>query len=157
MKTIIIEDKERVEEIIARCDICYVGITDLEGNPYVIPMNFGYQDGVIYLHSGSAGSCLDMLAQNNFTCITFSIDHELIFQHPKVACSYRMKAKSVICRGQVNFLEDIEEKRQALDIIMHHYIDREFIYSDPAVKNVKVWEIPIDNVTAKEYAVPHNR
>ena len=44
MKTIIIEDKERVEEIISRCEICYVGITDLEGDPYVIPMNFGYQD-----------------------------------------------------------------------------------------------------------------
>ena len=43
MKTVIIEDKQRVEEIISRCDICFVGITDQEGNPYVIPMNFGYQ------------------------------------------------------------------------------------------------------------------
>ena len=43
MKTVIIENKEQVEEIISRCDICFVGITDLEGNPYVIPMNFGYQ------------------------------------------------------------------------------------------------------------------
>jgi nitroimidazol reductase NimA-like FMN-containing flavoprotein (pyridoxamine 5'-phosphate oxidase superfamily) len=139
MKTIIIEDKERVEEIISRCDICYVGITDLEGDPYVIPMNFGYQDGVIYLHSGPTGSSIDMLNKNNKVCITFSIDHELVFQHPQVACSYRMKAKSVICRGKVGFIEDLDEKRQALDIIMKHYIDREFIYSDPAVKNVKIW------------------
>ncbi|MDD3209951.1 pyridoxamine 5'-phosphate oxidase family protein [Bacteroides graminisolvens] len=155
MKTIIIENKERVEEIISRCDICYVGITDLEGDPYVIPMNFGYQDGVIYLHSGPTGSSIDMLNKNNKVCITFSIDHELVFQHPQVACSYRMKAKSVICRGKVGFIEDLDEKRQALDIIMKHYIDREFIYSDPAVKNVKIWEIPIDQVSAKEYAVPH--
>ena len=42
MKTVIIEDQQRVEEIISRCDICFVGITDQEGNPYVIPMNFGY-------------------------------------------------------------------------------------------------------------------
>ena len=61
MKTVIIENKEQVEEIISRCDICFVGITDLEGNPYVIPMNFGYQDGVIYLHSGPTGSSIDML------------------------------------------------------------------------------------------------
>ena len=65
MKTVIIENKEQVEEIISRCDICFVGITDLEGNPYVIPMNFGYQDGVIYLHSGPTGSSIDMLARNN--------------------------------------------------------------------------------------------
>ena len=79
MKTVIIENKEQVEEIISRCDICFVGITDLEGNPYVIPMNFGYQDGVIYLHSGPTGSSIDMLARNNRVCITFSVDHELVF------------------------------------------------------------------------------
>ena len=74
MKTVIIENKEQVEEIISRCDICFVGITDLEGNPYVIPMNFGYQDGVIYLHSGPTGSSIDMLARNNRVCITFSVE-----------------------------------------------------------------------------------
>ena len=132
MKTVIIEDKQRVEEIISRCDICFVGITDQEGNPYVIPMNFGYQEGVIYLHSGPTGSSIDMLERNNNVCITFSTDHELVFQHPKVACSYRMKAKSV-----------------------KHYSSREFVYSDPAVRNVKIWEIPISSVTAKEYAAPH--
>ncbi len=157
MKTIVIDDKERVESIIARCDICYVGLTDLEGNPYVIPMNFGYRDGVIYLHSGPEGNSIGMLAKNDHVCITFSIDHELVFQHPKVACSYRMRAKSVICRGRVTFLDDLSEKREALDIIMKHYIDRDFIYSDPAVKNVKIWEIPIDFVSAKEYGAPHHR
>ena len=157
MKTVIIENKEQVEEIISRCDICFVGITDLEGNPYVIPMNFGYQDGVIYLHSGPTGSSIDMLARNNRVCITFSVDHELVLQHPKVACSYRMRAKSVICRGRVNFIEDPEEKREALNILMRHYSSREFVYSDPAVKNVKIWEIPIDRITAKEYAVPHTK
>lgn len=98
-----------------------------------------------------------MLAKNNRVCITFSVDHELVFQHPKVACSYRMRAKSVICRGRVNFIEDLEEKREALNILMRHYSSREFVYSDPAVRNVKIWEIPIENVTAKEYAVPHTK
>ena len=157
MKTVIIEDQQRVEEIISRCDICFVGITDQEGNPYVIPKNFGYQEGVIYLHSGPTGSSIDMLERNNNVCITFSTDHELVFQHPKVACSYRMKAKSVICRGKVGFIEDMDSKREALNIIMKHYSSREFVYSDPAVRNVKIWEIPISSVTAKEYAAPHKR
>ncbi len=157
MKTIEIKDKQRVEEIIARCSICYVGITDLEGNPYVIPMNFGYRDGVIYIHSGPTGSCLDMLEQNNRVCITFCSDTELVYQHEQVACSYRMKAQSVICRGSVGFIEDMDDKREALHILMRQYVEREFTYSDPAVRNVKIWEIPIDEVTAKDYAVPHQK
>ena len=157
MKTITIEDKQRVEEILTRCDICYVGITDLEGNPYVIPMNFGYRDGVIYLHSVPTGSCIDMLEKNNRVCITFSTGHKLVYQHAEVACSYRMRAKSVICRGNVSFIEDMTQKREALDILMSQYIDKEFTYSDPAVRNVKIWAVPIDQVSAKEYAVPHKK
>ena len=42
MKTFIIEDKQRIESIILHCDACFVGITDFEGNPYVVPMKFGY-------------------------------------------------------------------------------------------------------------------
>ena len=56
MKTFIIEDKQRIESIILHCDVCFVGIVDMEGNPYVVPMNFGYEDGIIYLHSGPEGS-----------------------------------------------------------------------------------------------------
>jgi hypothetical protein len=77
MKTFIIEDKQRIESIILHCDACFVGITDLEGNPYVVPMNFGYENGIIYLHSGPEGSKLEMLEHNNNVCITFSVGHKL--------------------------------------------------------------------------------
>lgn len=43
MKTIVIEDKQRIESIILQADACFVGMVDLEGNPYVVPMNFGYE------------------------------------------------------------------------------------------------------------------
>lgn len=155
MKTVILEEQEIVENIISQADICYVGMVDEQNAPYVIPMNFGYKDGVIYLHSGPTGHSIDILNMNNNVCVTFSIDHELVFQHPKVACSYRMKAKSVICRGKVCFIENLDDKRDALNIIMSHYSDKTFEYSEPAVKNVKIWEIPIDNISAKEYGVPH--
>ena len=156
MKTYQIEDVGEIERIMDTCDICYVGITDLEGNPYVIPMNFGYQDGVLYLHSGPTGSCIDMLEKNRRICVTFCTDRELTCQHPKMACSYRMKAKSIVCRGDVVFLpdNDLEEKRKALDILMHHYTDQPCGYSDPAVRNVKVWKVKVDRFTAREYASP---
>ena len=70
MKTFIIEDKQRIESIIIHCDVCFVGIVDMEGNPYVVPMNFGYEDGIIYLHSGPEGSKVEMLEHNNNVCIS---------------------------------------------------------------------------------------
>lgn len=155
MKTILLEEKDKIEAILSRSEICFVGMVDDNSTPYVIPMNFGYKDGIIYLHSAPTGRSLDILSKNNLVCISFSVDHELVFQHPKVACSYRMKAKSILCYGRVNFIEQLEEKIRALDIIMRHYSGREFEYGEPAVRNVKVWQVLIDEISAKEYGAPH--
>ena len=39
MKTLVHTDKELIEETIKKCDICYVGLADTDGTPYVLPMN----------------------------------------------------------------------------------------------------------------------
>ena len=148
MKTVIIEDKQRIESIILHCDACFVGITDLEGNPY--------ENGTIYLHSGPEGSKLEMLEHNNNVCITFSLGHKLVYQHEKVACSYSMRSESAMCRGQVEFIEEIDDKRRALDIIMRHYTDNAFSYSDPAVRNVKVWKVAVRQMTGKVFGLRAN-
>lgn len=155
MRTLTVTERDEIEQIIAKCDVCYVGFADTDGTPYVIPMNFGYREGVIYLHSGQEGRTIEMLKRNNKVCITFSTDHALVFQHPEVACSYRMKSKSVIAWGNVTFEEDFDKKTDALNIIMKQYSDKEFKYSDPAVKGVKIWIININEITSKIFGAPH--
>ena len=157
MKTLVHKDQELIETIIRRCDICFAGVVTPENTPYVIPMNFGYHNGIIYLHSAPEGRVITALENNSHICITFSTDHELAFQHPEVACSYRMKSKSVIAFGKVAFIEDLEQKRNALNIIMEQYSDKKFDYSDPAVRNVKIWAIPIDEISCKEFGAPHEK
>lgn len=153
MKTIIIEEKQRIESIILHCDVCYVGLVDLDGNPYVLPMNYGYKDSIIYLHSAPEGHKIEMLEHNNNVCITFSLGHKLVYQHEKMACSYSMRSESAMCRGKVRFIEDMEEKRQALDIIMRQYTNIDFSYSDPSVRNVKVWKVEIEQMTGKVFGL----
>lgn len=156
MQTLNHTDIEVIEGIIRKCDLCFVGVVDQNNMPYVLPMNFGYQDKVIYLHSAPEGRIIDILNNNNNICVTFSADNELVFQHPEVACSYRMKSKSVIAMGKVEFVEDMDAKREALNILMKTYIEKEFKYSDPAVRNVKIWKIPVDSISCKEFGAPHD-
>lgn len=155
MKTYSIYEKERIEEILKSEKICFVGFSDENGIPYVLPMNFGYESDVIYLHSAPEGKVLRILEQNRNVCITFCTQPTLIWQHPEVACSYRMQAASVVCNGRVEFEEDFDQKERILNIIMRQYIDKEFSYSEPAVKNVKVWKVKIDTIVAKEFGVRH--
>ncbi len=156
MQTLNHTDNEVIEAIIRKCNLCFIGVVDPENKPYVLPMNFGFRDNVIYLHSAPEGRIIDIIENNNNICVTFSTDNELVFQHPEVACSYRMKSKSVVAMGQVEFIEDMDEKREALDILMETYIDKKFNYSDPAVRNVKIWKVAVDSISCKEFGAPHD-
>lgn len=153
MKTITVTDPLQVEEIIRKCSYCTVSIIDLEGNPYAIPMNFAYQDGVIYLHSGAEGGKIEMVTRHPQVCITFCEGHELVYMHRQVACSYSMKSRSVVCRGKVRFIEEMDEKRQVLDILMKQYTENECGYAEPAVRSVKVWEVRVEKLTCRSFGL----
>lgn len=153
MKTISITNPEELESIIRSCAYCSVGLVDEKGNPYVIPMNFAYEQGVIFLHSGAEGSKLKMVEQHPQVCITFCAGHELVYMHRQVACSYSMKSRSVICCGRVEFVEDMEEKRKALDLLMRQYTDNECRYAEPAVRNVRIWRVEVEQISGRSFGL----
>ncbi|HEY6915798.1 MAG TPA: pyridoxamine 5'-phosphate oxidase family protein, partial [Paludibacter sp.] len=73
------------------------------------------------------------------------------YQHPDVACSYSMTSKSVLCKGAVTFVDDMMEKTELMNLLMKNYTDRPFKYSTPALMNVKVWRVSIDEMTGKSF------
>lgn len=155
MKTVTRNEKQAIEALISECDTCYVGMADTDGTPYVIPMNFGYEDNVIYLHSAPEGRSISILGRNPKVCLTFCSNMRLAYQNEQVACSYRIKGASVIAEGRVVFEEDFDGKVKALDIIMRQYTERPFTYGAPAVRNVKIWKVAIESVCRKDFGVPY--
>ena len=149
MSSCYITDPVEAEKIINRCEMCFVGMTMPDGAPYVLPMNFGYFDGHIVLHSGSEGTHIQHLERDNRVCITFCDGGKLRHQHENVACSYGMIAESVVCKGVVTFIDDPDEKIKYLNILMHKHTGRDFSYSAPAIHNVKVWLVTINEMTSK--------
>lgn len=155
MKTIFIEGKEQIEEIIQSCDVCFIAVIDPENKPYVVPMNFGFKEDYIYLHGASFGKLIDSIKINPEVCITFCTPPQLAHQDAHIACSYRMKGKSVVSRGKIEFITDFDEKVDALNITMDNYTDQKFSYNTPAVRNVEVYRMKIEEITAKEFGAPH--
>lgn len=150
MQTVTITSRPEMDKIIASCQVCYLGMSDKDGRPYVLPFNFGYDGEYVWLHSGPTGKKVDLLKNNPDVCIAFSTDHELYHQHEQVACSYGMKYKSVLVFGQVEWIESAERKIEGLNIIMKNYAKREFSYSKPSVDNVAVFRVKPENMTAKK-------
>lgn len=144
--------QEEIDQIINSCEACVVGMIDLEGNPYVLPFNFGYQDGKLYIHSGPDGKKIDIWKQNKRVCVSFSSDYKMNIRHDDVACSYSMKYKSVLIHGTVVQIHDLDDKSRILNIVMEKYSGRSnFEYSKPALENVSVFEIDIIEVESRAY------
>jgi nitroimidazol reductase NimA-like FMN-containing flavoprotein (pyridoxamine 5'-phosphate oxidase superfamily) len=150
MKTIVHAEREQIEALIQETDICFVGMADTDGTPYVLPMNFGYQDGVVYLHSAQEGRKISILERNPKVCITFCSGGRLVYQHPDVACSYSMRSKSIVAWGTVVFETAFDKKVEALHVFMKHYSDKTFTFSAPAVHNVRIWKVFLEDATCKE-------
>ncbi len=142
-----IRDIVAIEEIIHKASVCRLGLCD-DGRPYVVPLCFGYKDKTLYFHCAREGKKLDILLKNNNVCFEMDIDYELI--KAKEACKCGIKYQSVIGFGQATFVEDIESKRKAFDIIMRNYSDGSFKYPAEAIKNTVIIRVEVESMAGKK-------
>jgi len=150
----IIQRDDIIMSVITSNHVCNIGMIDELGLPYVLPFNFGVSDGYIWFHCGNEGKKMVSLRNNPNICVAFSGDYELGHRHEEVACSYFMKYKSVLVSGAVEFIEDAEQKRYGMNVIMKHYTGKDdFSYNNPAILNVVIFRLKIENVTGRMYGI----
>lgn len=144
-----ITDPQELESVLREAAVCRMGLCD-EGKPYVVPMNYGYRDGSVFLHSAAEGRKIDILRRNPNVCLEFEKDVELV--PAEAACSFSMKYRSVIASGKAVFLEGTEEKSFGLNAIMLQYTGREFVFPPQALEKIVVLRVDLEECSGK-----HNR
>lgn len=142
-----IEDREAVESILREATVCRVALS-VNDVPYVVPLNFGYEDGCLYFHSAPEGKKIEIIRQNRNVCFEVDIGHELV--EAEKACDWTVRYRSVIGFGKAFLVNDPEEKRRALDIIVGHYSDRSYEYPEEAVSRVAIIKVEIESMTGKQ-------
>ena len=144
-----ITDRQELESVLREAGVFRMGLCD-EGKPYVVPMNYGYRDGSVFLHSAAEGRKIDILRSNPSVCLEFEKDVELV--PAEAACSFSMKYRSVIASGKAVFLEGTEEKSFGLNAIMLQYTGREFVFPPQALEKIVVLRVDLEECSGK-----HNR
>ena len=150
-----ITDETQIMDILDKGKVLHLGLA-VDNEPYVVPMNYGYikEDGklVIYLHSAVRGKKLDMIRTN--PKVFFEIDCDLLPFESELPCQYGISYSSVMGRGTARIVEDVEEKKQAMSILMKTQTGKEFTFEDRLVSIVAVIRIDVDAYTAKHRPVP---
>ncbi|HDR50650.1 MAG TPA: pyridoxamine 5'-phosphate oxidase family protein [Mariniphaga anaerophila] len=150
MRTLRIENRDKIDEIITSCKTCYVAMSEND-RPYVLPMNFALDGDVVILHSAQSGRMWETVKKNSHVCINWTQGEELAWQDERSGCSYRVKSKSVLVEGAVEFVDNYDEKERCLHLLMAQYSDRKFKFNAPAVKNVGIIKVRIEKISAKEF------
>lgn len=133
------------EALLKRAEVLRLGLADADG-PYVVPVNYGYADGCLYVHGPLVGRRIDAVAADPRVC--FEADESEIVRSGQ-ACGFTARFASVIGYGTARFLTDPAEKRRGLEIIMRHYDGPTEGMPDETVAKTSVIEIRIDSMDGK--------
>jgi uncharacterized protein len=139
-------DCSDIEKIIRSSQVCRLAMVD-DGEPYIVPLNFGYSDMTLYFHSAPEGRKIRLLRQVAKVCFEIDGEHELI--QAESPCNWGMRYASVIGYGVPRFIEELEEKRAALSIIMAQFSDGAFTFAEPAIAATAVFALDITTMSGK--------
>ena len=150
-----VTDPEHVRHILDTGKVLHLGLA-VHDEPYVVPMNYGYtmEEGklTLYLHSALKGKKLDMMRTN--PRVFFEIDCDLMPFEGKVACQYGLVYSSIMGRGTATIVEDVEEKKKAMSVLMKTQTGKDFTFEDRLVSIVAVIRIDAEEYTAKHRPLP---
>ncbi len=142
-----ITNNEEIESIIQKATVLRLALSN-DNIPYIVPMSFGYENNVFYLHSAIKGKKIDLLKSNPNVAFELDTDTEIVTSEK--ACDWGMRFKSIVGHGKANFVEGEKEKDKALSIIVAQYTDKKFTFSKESLKVTSVFKIDITEMSGKK-------
>lgn len=146
-----IRDRGEMERILREAEIGRLG-TCADGEPYVVPLSFAYDDGRIVFHCARRGKKLENIAGNPRVC--FEVDSGEVIQADE-PCSFSFRYRSVIAIGEARVYTDPQKIVEALRLLVDKYAPGGLsgqltVEGVSRHENLTVVEITIDEMTGKK-------
>ena len=119
-----------VDAFLATAEAGRLATIGKDGCPYIVPLNFVYQDGAIYFHGLNAGEKLGNIAAN--PRVGFEADTMIQIHQGDAPCNTGTLYTSVIVKGTAAVVEDAQEAARALDGFVKKYAPQHVGTSYPA-------------------------
>ena len=142
-----VESREEMEKLLLEENVGYLGLS-LDGKPYVVPLNFHYADGKILFHCAFTGKKLDYMKANPDVCFTVGRQAGGVRDHAG-ANPCHVDSDSVICYGRARVLEDLDERKMALNNFNRRFHPDASEVALERVMNCCVVEIDLSAMTGR--------
>ncbi len=143
-------DRDAVNQILDEGLLCHVGFV-ADGQPFVIPMSYGRDGDMLYIHGSTASRMVRNLEQGVPVCITVTLVDGLVLA--RSVFNHSMNYRSVVILGKATLVDDPAEKLAALRAISEHILPHRWDDSrqpyEKELKATSVLRLPISEFSAK--------
>ena len=143
-------DRDTVYKILDSGIVCHIGFS-VDGQPLVIPTNYGRLGDTLYIHGSAASRMLRTLSSGIPMCVTVTHLDGLVLA--RSAFHHSVNYRSVVILGTAKLVEDPAEKMEALRIfteqVMKGRWDDIRIPNEQELKATTVISVALEEVSAK--------
>lgn len=146
-----IKNRERWIDILRHSKYTTVAMCR-NNEPYVVTLSCGFDEAenTLYFHSAQKGLKMEFLNDNPEVCATIIQDKG--YKKGKCAHSYR----SLVFWGKMTLVNDLEEKKRGLDILLNHLeeepgrLKKRLLKDDKSYAGLGVLKLEISRITGKQ-------
>ncbi len=148
-----VTDLLQIKKIVDEAKILHLGLID-GSFPYIVPLHYGYEYDsdadcfTFYMHGAKVGHKTNLIHKNPNACVELETNVELDPAGDS-ACQYGSFYSSLIGQGCVSIVEETEEKKHALNLLMINQTGRTFEFTDKMVQAVAVIKMELNVYTVK--------
>ena len=143
-------DAETVYQILDHGFVCHVGFA-VDGQPYVIPTNYGRSGDTLYLHGSAASRMLKTLSGRVPVCVTVTHVDGLVLA--RSAFHHSVNYRSAVILGTARLVDAPAEKLEALRVFTDHVMKGRWEDvrqpTEQELKATSVLALPLEEVSAK--------
>jgi len=143
-------ERDTVFAILDEGFVCHVGFT-VDGQPYVIPTNYGRSGDTLYLHGSAASRMLRTLSEGVAVSVTVTHVDGLVLA--RSAFHHSVNYRSVVILGTARLVTEPAEKMEALRVFTEHVMkgrwDDVRQPTEQELKATTVLALPLEEVSAK--------
>ena len=148
-----VTDAAKIQDIIDRCTCCRIGFND-NGEVYIVPLNFGcekHEDSyTLYFHGAKVGRKIELIQSSPE--VGFEMDTNYQLTEADIACNFSARFQSIIGNGTISLIDDMEEKKKGLNLIMLHNTRRsDWQFNEKVLNAVAVFKIEVTKFSCKDH------
>jgi nitroimidazol reductase NimA-like FMN-containing flavoprotein (pyridoxamine 5'-phosphate oxidase superfamily) len=150
-KELQITDENELNEILTQGKYIIISMCR-DNEPYIVTLSYGYdkRKNVLYFHTALKGLKIDFINSNANVCGTIIDDRGYIMGE----CNH--KYRSIVINGKISFVENLEEKKYGMEVILDHLEDNPSVIKERSLKNdemynsIAILRLDIEDITGKK-------